>query len=209
MAYLILHEGGTGEIEEKKSRFIATIRPVTTEEEARNFVDEMKKQYWDARHNCYAFILGENADIMRFSDDGEPGGTAGKPILEVLSGSGVRNICCVVTRYFGGTLLGTGGLVRAYTDATKAGLDNCVIARRIPGVRMKIRVSYSDIGKVLFFLEERKMKQESSDYAEDVCVEVLISAEVKDRFVKELTEATAGRCELEELGRQEFDEIVL
>ena len=97
-AYLFLKHGGSGEIEEKKSRFIATIRPVTTEEEAVSFIEEMKKKYWDARHNCHAYVLGATGQIMRYSDDGEPGGTAGKPMLEVLLGSGVRNIAVVVTR---------------------------------------------------------------------------------------------------------------
>jgi len=104
---------GCGEIEEKKSRFIAHVEPVTSEEEATAFITAMKKQYFDARHNCYAFVIGDNSELTRCSDDGEPSGTAGRPMLEVLTGEGITNVVCVVTRYFGGTLLGTGGLVRA------------------------------------------------------------------------------------------------
>ena len=120
--YKILLEGGEGEIVEKKSRFIATLRPVNSEEEAVSFIEEMKKKYWDARHNCSAFVIGPKAELTRCSDDGEPSGTAGRPMLEVLLGEEVRNVAVVVTRYFGGTLLGTGGLVRAYTQAVKEGL---------------------------------------------------------------------------------------
>ena len=118
----ILLEGGEGEIVEKKSRFIATVRKVESESEAVAFIEEMKKKYWDARHNCSAFVIGRRAELTRCSDDGEPSGTAGRPMLEVLLGEGVRNVAVVVTRYFGGTLLGTGGLVRAYTQAVKEGL---------------------------------------------------------------------------------------
>ena len=106
--YKVVIKGGTGEIEEKKSRFIASVMPVQTEEEALGYIESMRKQYWDARHNCYAYVIGEKAQLVRFSDDGEPSGTAGKPILEVLLGAEVRNVVVVVTRYFGGTLLGTG-----------------------------------------------------------------------------------------------------
>ena len=120
----ILISGGTGEIVEKKSRFIATIRPVNSEEEASAFIEEIKKKYWDARHNCSAFVVGRRGELTRCSDDGEPGGTAGRPMLEVLLGEGIRNVAVVVTRYFGGTLLGTGGLVRAYTQAVKEGLPS-------------------------------------------------------------------------------------
>ena len=119
-------EGGEGEIVEKKSRFIATVRPVASEEEALAFIEEMKKKYWDARHNCSAFVIGRNQELMRFSDDGEPPGTAGKPMLDVLLGAGLHNTAVVVTRYFGGTLLGTGGLVRAYSGAVQEGLRHAL-----------------------------------------------------------------------------------
>ena len=125
-----LYECGEGEIIEKKSRFIATVRKIETEEEALTFIAEMKKKYWDATHNCYAFVAGENQQLQRCSDDGEPNGTAGKPMLEVLRGNELRNIVVVVTRYFGGTLLGTGGLVRAYTKAVQEGIGNSVIVEK-------------------------------------------------------------------------------
>ena len=111
--YKVVYDQGTGEYEEKKSRFIASVAPVSTEQEALDFIDSVRKKYYNARHNCTAFIIGRNRELTRCSDDGEPSGTAGKPILEVLLGADVTNVAVVVTRYFGGTLLGTGGLVRA------------------------------------------------------------------------------------------------
>ena len=126
--YKIIEYGGGGEIVEKKSRFIARVQATESEEEAAAFIEAEKKRYWDARHHCYAYILGEQGQTVRYSDDGEPSGTAGRPILEVLTGSGVRNVTLVVTRYFGGTLLGTGGLVRAYTQAAQAGLAGSRVA---------------------------------------------------------------------------------
>ena len=116
-SYKILYAGGENEIVEKKSRFIATLRPVNSEEEAAAFIAEMKKKYWDASHNCSAFTIGRNHELTRCSDDGEPAQTAGRPMLDVLFGEDIHNVCAVVTRYFGGTLLGTGGLVRAFSGA--------------------------------------------------------------------------------------------
>ncbi|MFR5726940.1 MAG: IMPACT family protein [Clostridium sp.] len=118
-SYKIVYEGADGELVEKKSRFIAQIRPVASEEEAFAFIEEVRKKYWDARHHCYAYIIGERAQTARCSDDGEPSQTAGKPMMDVLAGEGLHDVCAVVTRYFGGTLLGTGGLVRAYSGAVK------------------------------------------------------------------------------------------
>ena len=124
--FKILYRGGEGELTEKKSRFIATTRPVNTEEEAAAFIEEIKKKYWDARHNCFAYVVGERGQLKRCGDDGEPSQTAGRPMLDVLLGEGIRGICVVVTRYFGGTLLGTGGLVRAYSGAVREGLKTAL-----------------------------------------------------------------------------------
>ena len=121
-----IRNGGSGEIVEKKSRFIANVFSVDDEETAVRYINEVKKKYWDARHNCSAYVIGDKNELQRFSDDGEPSGTAGKPILEIIDKSGVHNCLIVVTRYFGGTLLGTGGLIRAYQASAKAGLDASV-----------------------------------------------------------------------------------
>ena len=132
--YKTIYEGGEGELVEKKSRFIATVRPVETEEEALAFIEEMKKKYWDARHNCYVYSVGMNREATRCSDDGEPSGTAGRPMLDVLLGAGIYNAAIVVTRYFGGVLLGTGGLVRAYSGAVQAGLAASTVIEKHHGI---------------------------------------------------------------------------
>ena len=134
----ILLSGGSGQIEEKKSVFIANIARADSEEEATAFIETMKKKYWDARHNCSAFVIGERGELTRCSDDGEPSGTAGRPMLEVLLRENIKNIVVVVTRYFGGTLLGTGGLVRAYTQAVKEGLNDCKIGVLRMGVPLSL-----------------------------------------------------------------------
>ena len=151
-SYKIAYKGGQGEIEEKKSRFIATVEPVETEEEAIAFIEKMKKKYWDARHNCSAYVLGDNNQIQRGSDDGEPSQTAGRPMLDVIVGEGIHNVVVVVTRYFGGTLLGTGGLVRAYSSATKEGLNNSVIVTKNLGSKYEIDTDYNGIGKIQYII---------------------------------------------------------
>ena len=155
--FVLLTKGAEAQLVEKKSRFIATVRPVESEEEAAAFIEEMKKKYYDARHNCSAFVIGSNAQLTRSSDDGEPSGTAGRPMLEVLLGSGIRNAAAVVTRYFGGTLLGTGGLVRAYSGVLKQALEQCETARQHYGVRIKIKADYNAVGKIQYLLASRNI----------------------------------------------------
>ena len=198
-AYKVVIEGGMGEYEEKKSVFIANVAPVQTEEEALAFIETMKKKYWDARHNCYAYVLGDKAQIMRFSDDGEPSGTAGKPILEVLLGMEVRNLIVVVTRYFGGTLLGTGGLVRAYTQATKAGMEASSVATMIYGICLKITTDYNGIGKIQYIMGLRKIMIEEPEYTDVVSMKVKVPYEEEESIRKEITEATAGKAQIEKV----------
>jgi uncharacterized YigZ family protein len=198
---LLLVEGAEAEIVEKKSRFIATIRPVSTQEEALAFVDEMRKKYYDARHNCWAFIVGTSDVTVRSSDDGEPSGTAGRPMLEVLTGSGIRNIAVVVTRYFGGVLLGTGGLVRAYQGAVKEALALCKTALQRYGVRLKIKTDYNLVGKIQYILASKNINIEDSVYTEDVELTALVPIEDYDRLRAEITEATSAKAVLEEVER--------
>ncbi len=195
--YRVIIEDGEGEITEKKSRFIATVKRVESEEEAVFFIEAMKKKYWDASHNCSAFVIGKRGELMRSSDDGEPSGTAGRPMLEVLLGEGIRNAAVVVTRYFGGTLLGTGGLVRAYTQAVKAGLSGCEIGMMRPGVRMAVEVDYNSIGKILYILGGRGVEPEESVYTDIVRLVLLFPAEWKDELYREFTEVTAGKAVIE------------
>lgn len=199
--FLLLVKGAEAELVEKKSRFIATIRPVESEEEAAAFIEEMKKKYYDARHNCSAFVIGSRAELTRSSDDGEPSGTAGRPMLEVLLGSGIRNIAVVVTRYFGGTLLGTGGLVRAYSGAVKEALALCETARQHFGVKLRIRTDYNNVGKLQYLLAGKSIAIMDSVYVADVEMTVIAPIEEYDRLCKEITEATSARAQLEELER--------
>lgn len=190
--------GGSGEIVEKKSRFIANIKSVETVEEAQVYIEEMKKKYWDARHNCSAFSVGTEQVTTRCSDDGEPSGTAGKPILEVIFGSGIHNIVVVVTRYFGGTLLGTGGLVRAYTDATRAGIENSDIVEKIPGRRVDIAMDYTDLGKLQYLLAQNEVLTEDTEYTDKVIIHALFPESDKEMLKKKITEATSGRVMTQE-----------
>ena len=203
--YRMLSKGAQAELVEKKSRFIATIRPVSSEEEAVAFIEEMKKKYYDARHNCSAFVIGSKGELTRSSDDGEPSGTAGRPMLEVLTGSGIRNIAVVVTRYFGGILLGTGGLVRAYSGAVKMALEQCETITRRYGVQMLIKTDYNGVGKIQYLLGSKDVVIQDSVYAADVQMTVLVPIEEYDRLCKELVEATNGRVGLEEVEKLYYD----
>ena len=193
----IVYRGGTGEITEKKSRFIADIRPVSTEEEALAFIEEIRKKYWDARHHCYAYILGERGQLTRCSDDGEPSQTAGRPMLDVLTGEGLTDVCAVVTRYFGGTLLGTGGLVRAYSGAVKEGLSQCVLMEKRPGRELAVTAGYGDVGKVQYLAAQAGIETLDTVYEADVRFSFLVSLEEEGGFVKKLTEGTAGRAKIQ------------
>ena len=205
--YIMLSKGAQAELVEKKSRFIATVRPVSTEEEAVAFIDEMKKKYYDARHNCSAFVIGSKGELTRSSDDGEPSGTAGRPMLEVLTGSGIRNVAVVVTRYFGGVLLGTGGLVRAYSGAVKMALEQCETITRRFGVQLMIRTDYNGVGKIQYLLGSRNVVIQDSVYAADVEMTVLVPIEEYETLCKALVEATNGRVGLEEVEKLYYDSL--
>jgi len=192
--YRTVYTGGEGEVVEKKSRFIATVVPVRSEEEALQAIEQLRKKYWDARHNCFAYVIGERGELERFSDDGEPGGTAGKPILEVLKGEELRNTLIVVTRYFGGTLLGTGGLVRAYTQSAQAGIAASTLITKIDGYELKIETDYSGLGKLQYLLAQRGLPTVDADYAETVTLSTLVAAGEEKAFIKAVTEATNAQA---------------
>ena len=191
--YKIVYRGGEGEIVEKKSRFIATVRPVESEEEASSFIAEMKKKYWNATHNCSAFVVGEHNEIQRSNDDGEPSGTAGHPMLDVLLGEGIHNAAVVVTRYFGGTLLGTGGLVRAYSKSVQAGLAGCTVLVKKKGFLLRMETDYSGIGKIQYILGQRGLLITGSEYTDKVTVETLVPEAELSSLKEEITEGTSGR----------------
>ena len=196
--YKTVYQGGVGEIIEKKSRFIATVIPCEDEETALQFIEATKKKYWDARHNCSAYTIGLNHELERCSDDGEPQKTAGRPMLDVLLNEDVHNVCVVVTRYFGGVLLGTGGLVRAYQAATKEGLANSTVITKQFGKKIRIVTDYNGIGKIQYITATGGYTMLSADYTDVVTAVVLVTPSQKDGFVKKVTEATSGRAEISE-----------
>lgn len=173
-AYRFVYRAGQGEITEKKSRFIATVQPVTTPEEALAFVAEKKKEYWDARHNCYAYVTGKNQEQMRCSDDGEPSGTAGRPILDVLLREQIHDAVIVVTRYFGGVLLGTGGLVRAYQKAASEGLAAAEILSWQEGRPLAVETDYQGYGKVEYLFRELGVYVEDTDFGQQVTIRAMV-----------------------------------
>lgn len=192
--YKTIYEGGQGEIVEKKSRFLAEVRLVKSEEEALKFIEEKKKQYWDATHNCYAYVIGERKELMRCSDDGEPQGTAGKPMLDVLLGEDLHNTAVVVTRYFGGTLLGTGGLVRAYSKAVQEGIKESRVITKYHGILTEIGIDYTGVGKLQYLFAKNQIPIIDSQYAEDVKMQILIPAKEEGMIKKAVTEATNARA---------------
>lgn len=205
--YRVVYQGGSGEVEEKKSRFIATIRPAESEEEAAVFIAEMKKQYWDARHNCSAFVIGRNQELTRCSDDGEPSGTAGRPMLDVLLKEGIHNAAVVVTRYFGGTLLGTGGLVRAYQRSVQEGLANCVIIEKQQGQVLEIGIDYNGMGKIQYLLGNEQIAVMDTDYSDSVRMTVIVPAEKKKQIEESIIDVTGGQAALSWRENTEFAKV--
>lgn len=197
MDYRTVEQEASAEIIEKKSRFIAELYPIESEEEALGILEKVRKRYWDARHHCWAFVIGEERPLERCSDDGEPSGTAGKPILEVIRGAELRNVLIVVTRYFGGTLLGTGGLVRAYTSSSKAAVEASDIVVKISGYKLKIQTDYTGLGKIQYILAQRNIDILNSEYAEKVVLTVVLAKNEEQGFIKELTEATNAQAVIE------------
>ena len=209
---LYVYKGGQGEITEKKSRFIATVKPVESEDEAVSVINETKKKYWDARHNCSAFVIGKRQELTRCLDDGEPAGTAGRPMLDVLLKENIHNAAVVVTRYFGGVLLGTGGLVRAYQQATKAGLSASEIIEKKEGAVLFIRTDYTGIGRLQYLFAQEKITVMDTAYEADVLVKAVIPENDKKRIEKTIIEQTNGTAKLEwgdEVTFAEYDGEVL
>lgn len=192
--YKTIYQGKSAEIIEKKSRFIATVRLVESEEEAQSFIEEMRKKYWNATHNCFAYVIGENQEVMRCSDDGEPSQTAGRPMLDVLLGEELRNVAVVVTRYFGGILLGTGGLVRAYSKAVQEGLAASRLIEKCYGKILSIETDYAGVGKIQYLIGEKKIPTLNAEYTDKVKIRVILPAKEAEAFQAEVTEATSGQA---------------
>ena len=192
MGFRIVYSGGEGLLEEKKSKFCSLIEPVTSPEQAMELIAARKKQYWDARHNCFAYVIGDRGEISRCSDDGEPSGTAGRPMLDVLTGEGITNVLAIVTRYFGGVLLGTGGLVRAYSGAVRSALENSIVLERTPGILIKVRTDYSGYGRIRYQLDTGGIPVTDTSFTDNVEVSFICTQPQLEGVSKMLMETTGG-----------------
>jgi uncharacterized YigZ family protein len=201
MNYFTISETSKASFIEKRSEFIGYIAPVKTNDDAVEFINSIKAQHRKAKHNVYAYILRQD-NISRYSDDGEPQGTGGVPVLDVLKKRGLTDVCCVVTRYFGGILLGGGGLVRAYSHAASIACDSAHIMNMCLCRKLRITADYSLYGKIAYLLPNYETITLSSDFGSEVSLEILVLSELCDALVNEITDAangTAGISRLEEL----------
>lgn len=196
--YFTVRQYGSQEIVIKKSRFIGHAKPVNTEEEAITFIEEMKKKYWDATHNCSAYLIGERDQYQKALDDGEPSGTAGKPILEVIKNRGLKNVVVVVTRYFGGIMLGAGGLVRAYTDGAVAGIDAAEQIEYVLHREVFVDVDYTWYGKLENELRGKGCLVGDVSFTDRVIVQCLPEAGDAERFQAWMTDITQGQAVIRE-----------
>ena len=198
-SYKMLKEYGEASFIERKSRFISYSMPVTNEEEAMQFLSSIRKKHYDASHNCYAYILGENATIQRSSDDGEPSGTAGMPILEILRKEGLTNAIVVVTRYFGGILLGAGGLIRAYAEGAKLAISAAGIIEVKAFSIFAVQIDYSQLGKIQHEAVSREYLILDICYTDMVAINILVPPEYKDALIEDINNWTNGNAVIEHL----------
>lgn len=194
--YRTIEERAEGAYTEKKSRFLGEVIPVSSMQEAQEEIARVRKQYYDARHHCYAWILGEDGSQKKAADDGEPGGTAGMPILRVLEGAGVTNVLCIVTRYFGGTLLGTGGLVRSYTTAAQDALAHAQIVRICSCTVLEIGLEYGLYDRVSYFLEQNHLTPRDVQYTDKVTITLVVQDAGVEQVQEGLRALTGGRAQV-------------
>ena len=193
MAYITIRQYGEDEFIEKKSQFIGYAKRCESEEEAKAFVAEIKSMHKQATHNCWAYVVGKNMGIQRYSDDGEPQGTAGIPILEVMKKSNVTDCAIVVTRYFGGIMLGAGGLTRAYTKGASIALKAGGVVEKVEGVNVSLEMDYDMIGKVQYMCGQNNWHIEDTEYTDKVIVHILAEISVADEIEKAAIEASNGK----------------
>lgn len=194
MAYITIRDRGEDRFEEKKSEFIGYAKRVENEEEAKAFVNEIKSMHKQAKHNCWAYVIGENYGIQRYSDDGEPQGTAGIPILEVMKKQGITDCAVVVTRYFGGILLGAGGLTRAYTKGASIAVTAAGVVEKVHGFKISIEIDYDLIGKIQYLCVQNNWYIEDSEYTDKVILHIYAENSIIPLIEKEVTEATNGKA---------------
>lgn len=193
MSYITIRDFGEDRFEEKKSEFIGYAKRVESEEEAKKFINEIKSMHKQATHNCSAYVIGEKMNIQRYSDDGEPQGTAGIPILEVMKKSNVTDCAIVVTRYFGGILLGAGGLTRAYTKGASIAIKSAGIVEKVNGLKLSFELDYDLFGKVQYICGQNSWHIEDTEYTDKVVVHILCEESISDTIESEIIESTNGK----------------
>lgn len=194
-SFKVITVGGEGEVTEKRSRFLGLAVPVDSEAAVQAILEERRKKYWDASHHVYAYVLGTRGETVRCSDDGEPSGTGGRPVLDVLQGMGIHNGLVVVTRYFGGTLLGTGGLSRAYGAGAQAALESSRQGTMVYGFETLIRTDYHNLGRIQYILRQKGKEPIGLTYGEKVEITLEIAREEVDELRKVLTDAVGGNLQ--------------
>ena len=205
MEFRTIKEDGQVQEEIKKSRFICHIKRVTTEDEARNFIQDVKKEHYKATHNCSAFILGERSEMKRSSDDGEPSGTAGVPMLGVLENHQLTNVCAVVTRYFGGIKLGAGGLIRAYSSNVALAIKEIGIVHIKEQLGLRIALSYSQYQELPNFLKANHLQEQDTSFTEQVQTTIFVDKNDKDSIIEELIELFNGKVDITDQGLRKVE----
>ncbi|MGE5474856.1 MAG: YigZ family protein [Ignavibacteriales bacterium] len=197
--YKTIKSEGTAEIVEKKSRFIANVKRVSSDEEAMDFYEIIKKKYWDARHNVFAYYIGGNSFIQKFTDEGEPAGTAGMPILDVIKKQGLEDIIVVVTRYFGGILLGTGGLVRAYSKSAIEAIKSTGIVEKVWSTKIHMKIDYTFLGKIQTIANNEGWYIIDTIYADLIDIYLAVPIKQVNLLNKKVSELSAGSIEVNEI----------
>lgn len=205
MEFRTIKEDGQVQKEIKKSRFICHIKRVTTEDEARNFIQAVKKEHYKATHNCSAFILGERSEMKRSNDDGEPSGTAGVPMLGVLENQQLTNVCAVVTRYFGGIKLGAGGLIRAYSSNVALAIKEIGIVHIKEQLGLRIALSYSQYQELPNFLKANHLQEQDTSFTEQVQTTIFVDKDDKDSVIEELIELFNGKIDITDQGLRKVE----
>ena len=205
MEFRTIKEDGQVQEEIKKSRFICHIKRVTTEEEARNFIQAVKKEHYKATHNCSAFILGEQSEIKRSSDDGEPSGTAGVPMLGVLENHQLTNVCAVVTRYFGGIKLGAGGLIRAYAGSVALAIKEIGSVHIKEQLGLRLTLSYSQYQELPNFLKAKQLQEQDTAFTDQIQTTIFVDKDDKDSVIESLIELFNGKIDIVEQGLREVE----
>ncbi len=210
MDYRTFAGKGTSEVIEKKSRFLGEAVRVSSLGEAEDYIAAVRRRHYDARHHCFAFVVGEPGtpdEILRSGDDGEPSGTAGKPMLEILTGRDLHNVLIVVTRYFGGTLLGTGGLLRAYSAAAREAADAAGAVCVREGALIRFSCSYNQLGRFQHFFSEEGFRIAGTEYGGDVTMSVVVPAAEADRVMRQIADLTGGASEGVLAGTEMYEEL--